>query len=81
LARLPDAQVSAVLGLLEAMLDPVTRVLANAPVDDEPASEAEERTVAQARESLRRGGGIPFEKVVAELGFTMDEVRNYRDPS
>lgn len=81
LDHLPDAQVSAVRGLLEAMLDPVARALANAPVDDEPVTEEEERAVAQARESLQRNGGIPFEQVVAELGFTLDEVRNYQDPS
>ena len=68
-------------GLLEAMLDPVARALANAPVDDEPVTEEEERAVAEARESLQRNGGIPFEQVVAELGFTLDEVRNYQDPS
>ena len=41
LDHLPDAQVSAVRGLLEAMLDPVSRALADAPVDDEPITEQE----------------------------------------
>ena len=81
LDHLPDAQVSAVRGLLEAMLDPVARAVANAPIDDEPVTEEEERAVAEAREWLKRNPGIPFEQVVAELGFTMEEVKNYQDPS
>lgn len=81
LDHLPAAQVSAVRGLLESMLDPVSRALANAPIDDEPVTEQEERAVAEARESLKRNGGIPFEQVVAELGFTMEEINNYQDAS
>ncbi len=81
LDHLPAEQVSAVRGLLEAMLDPVSRALANAPTDDEPVTEEEERAIAEARVSLKRNGGIPFEQAVAELGFTMEEVRNYQDPS
>lgn len=80
LDHLPAAQVSAVRGLLEAMLDPVSRALANAPFDDEPITEEEERAVAEARASLNLNGGTPFEQVVAELGFTMEEVKNYQDP-
>lgn len=81
LDHLPEAQVSAVRGLLEAMLDPVARALANAPIDDEPVTEEEERAVAEAREWLKHNPGIPFEQAVAELGFTMEEVKNYRDPA
>jgi hypothetical protein len=81
LNHLPDAQVPAIRGLLEAMLDPVSRALAVAPIDDEPVSEAEELAVAEAREWLRQNPGIPFEQVVAELGFTMEDVKNYQDPA
>ncbi len=81
LDHLPDTQLSAVRGLLEAMLDPVSRALANAPLDDEPVTEEEERAVAEARQWLQHNPGIPFEQVVTELGFTMEEVKNYRDPS
>ena len=41
--RMPVAQVSAIVQMIEAMLDPVSRAIANAPVDDEPESEAERR--------------------------------------
>jgi hypothetical protein len=50
-------------------------------LDDEPVTEEEERAVSEAREWLKRNPGIPFEKVVAELGFTMEEVQDHRDPS
>jgi hypothetical protein len=66
LDRLSEAQLSAVRGLLEAMLDPAARALANAPVDDEPITEEEVHAVAEARESRKRNGGIPFKEVVAE---------------
>ena len=81
LDHLPAAQLSAVRGLLESMLDPFSRALANAPMDDEPITEQEERDVAEAREWFKHNPGIPFEQVVAELGFTMEEVKNYRDPA
>jgi len=55
--------------------------LRNAPLDDEPVSEEEERAIAEAREWFKHNQGIPFEQVVAELGFTMEEIKNYRGPS
>ena len=76
----PD-QVAAVIHLMEVMLDPVSRALANAPIDDEPITEEEERAVAEAREWLKHNPGIPFEQVVAELGLTMEEIRSYQDPT
>jgi len=81
LDMLPAEKLNAVRSLLEAMVDPVSRALANAPIDDEPMTEEEERAVAEAREWLKHNPGIPFEQVVAELGFTMEEVKNYQDPS
>jgi hypothetical protein len=76
----PD-QVAAVVHVMEVMLDPVSRALANAPPEDEEISAEEEQSVAEAREWLKHNPGIPFEQVVAELGLTMEEVRNYQDPS
>jgi len=71
--RLPPTQLSAVVGLLEAILDPVSRSLANAPLDDEPVSEEEAREIAAARASLDRGEGIPHEQVLAEFGLTLQD--------
>ena len=43
--QLPPHQLSAVVGLLEAMIDLVARKLAAAPIDDEPETEEERRAV------------------------------------
>ena len=77
--RLSTGQISAVVGLLEAMLDPVSVALANAPIDDEPVSEEKERAVAASKEWFKNNSGIPFEDVVAELGFTMGQVRGDKE--
>lgn len=64
----PD-QLAAVLQLLEVMVE---------PDDDEPLSEKDRQAVAASREYFRQNpeGGVPFEQVVAELGFTMDQIRD-----
>ena len=44
--------------------------------DEEELTEEDRCAVAASREYFRRGGeGIPFEQVVADCGFTMDEIR------
>jgi hypothetical protein len=72
--RLAPSQVSAVVGLLQAMLDPVARAIANAPVDDEPVTPEEERAIARSCEWLKHNRGIPHEEVLAELGITPEEI-------
>jgi hypothetical protein len=74
-------KISAVVGLLEVMLDPVARAIANAPIDDEPVTEEEERALAESREWLKHNKGIPHEQVLAELGITQEEIDNYREPA
>jgi hypothetical protein len=81
LEHLAPDQVAAVVHVMEVMLDPVSRALANAPPEDEEISAEEEQAVAEAREWLRHNEGIPFDQVVTDLGFTMEEVRNYQEPS
>jgi hypothetical protein len=71
--RMAPGQVSAVVGLLEIILDPLARTLASAPYDDEPVSEEEAREVASAKASLARGEGIPHEKVLAEFGLSSED--------
>ena len=68
--RLAQSQVPAVVGILEALLDPVSRAIANAPVDDEPETEEERQAVARSKAWFKqRGGqGIPHEEVLAEFG-------------
>jgi hypothetical protein len=63
------------------MLDPVSRAIANAPVDDEPVTEEEEKALNEAREWLKHNKGISHEQVLAELGITQEEIENYREPA
>jgi hypothetical protein len=69
--RLPDTQLSALVGLLETIVDPVGTALRNAPLDDEPESEDEEQAVAESRDWLagRGGKGIPHEEAMRRLGL------------
>lgn len=78
---LTPTQVNAVVGLLEAMLDPVSRAIANAPVDDEPETEAERQAVGESKDWFERHGGqgIPHEKVLADFGLTPDDLKKRKD--
>jgi len=66
--RLPPTQLSAVVGLLEAMLDPAA--LANAPVEEEEITPETAAALDRARESLARGEGIPHEEILREFGLS-----------
>lgn len=69
--RLPETQLSALVGLLETIVDPIAAALRSAPVDDEPETDDEKQDVAEARDWLaRRGGkGIPHEEAMRRLGL------------
>lgn len=77
--RLPQTQVEAVVRLLEAMLDPVSRAIANAPIDDEPITPEEEKALDEAREWFKHNPGIPFEEVLAEFGLTVEDLAHHRE--
>ena len=79
--RLAPEKLSAIVGLLEVMLDPFDRALVTAEIDDEPVTEEERRDIEASREWFKHNQGTPFEQVVTELGLTMEEVTNYKDPS
>jgi hypothetical protein len=70
---LPPGQVPAAVGMLETLLDPFSRALANAPLDDEPVSADEAHEIDAAKASLARGEGIPHEQVLAEFGLTSED--------
>jgi hypothetical protein len=70
---LPQEKLTAVVHLLQAISDPVARSLANAPIDDEPVSEEETRTVEASKEWLKDHAPIPHEEVLAELGLTLKD--------
>jgi hypothetical protein len=68
--QLPPGQVPAAIGMLESLLDPVARALANAPIDEEPVTAEEEKALAEAREWSKHNKGTPHEEFLAELGIT-----------
>jgi hypothetical protein len=69
--RMPETQLSALVGLLETILDPVAAALRNAPMDDEPESGGEKQAAAEARAWLQRNGGkgIPHAEAMRRLGL------------
>ncbi len=80
LNHLAPAQVAAVVHLMEVMLDPVSRALANAPVEDEEIGEEESQAVARSKEWFKNNQGTSLEDVAAGLGPTMDQIRNGKEP-
>ena len=69
--RLPETQLSALVGLLETIVDPAVSALRHAQIDDEPETDEEKQEVAEAREWLRLNGGrgIPHEEAMRRLGL------------
>lgn len=67
--RLAPSQVTAVRGLLEAMLDPAE------------LTDAERRAVSEADEWLKHNRPIPHEEVLAEFGLTMADWEKMADAS
>jgi hypothetical protein len=67
LGHLDPGQLAAVVHLLEVMLED----------EDDELTEEDRHAIAASREYFRQNpdGGIPFEQVVAECGFTMDQFR------
>jgi len=80
--RLPSSQLTAVVGLLEAMLDPVAHAIAQAPLDDEPVTEEERQALARSEAWFeeRGGKGIPMEEVLADFGLTMADLADKHGP-
>lgn len=79
--RLAPSQLAAVRDLLQVMLDPVSRAIANAPLDDEPETQEERQAVAKSKEWFEKHGGqgIPHEEVLAEFGLAPEGLKNLKD--
>ncbi len=60
-------KLAAVVHLLEVMV--------HDNEEDEEISAEEEAAVARSKEWFKHNEGIPFEQVVSDLGFTMDQIR------
>jgi hypothetical protein len=77
--KLPPTQLAAIVGLLEAMLDPVSRAIAGAPRDDEALSAEGEKALDEAREWAKHNQAISHEQVLAELGVTHEEIKHFKE--
>ena len=65
---LPPAKLGAVRSLLEGMID-------EDPDQDEELTEEDRRALSASDEYFHNGGkSVPFEQIVAEVGFTMEQV-------
>lgn len=67
LDRLDAAQLDAVVGLLEVMVEPLARSLALASVEEEEITPETAAALDRARASLARGEGISHEEVLGEF--------------
>lgn len=68
LDMLPDEKVEAVRTLLEVMIEPVSRSLALAAVEDEDLTPETAAALERARVSLARGEGVSHEEILREFG-------------
>jgi hypothetical protein len=66
---LPAEKLTAVRSLLEVMVEPLSRSLALAPVEDEEITPETAAALDRARASLDRGEGIPHEEILREFGL------------
>ena len=67
---LPTEKLNAVRNLLEVMVEPLSRSLALAAVEEEEITPETAVALDRARASLARGEGVPHEEVLREFGLT-----------
>jgi O6-methylguanine-DNA--protein-cysteine methyltransferase len=65
--RLTEDEAAETLRLLDQRNDALTRLLDDAPLDDEPTTPEEEAAVQEALEAAARGETITLEELRAEL--------------
>lgn len=61
--QLAPSQLSALIGLLEVMIDPLARSIAAAPVEEEDVLPHTAAELDAAHASIARGEGIPHEEI------------------
>ena len=69
LDMLPVEKLTAVRSLLEVMVEPLSRALAAAPVEEEAVTPETAEAIDRARVSLARGEAIPHEDIRREFGL------------
>jgi len=70
LDMLPAEKLNAVRSLLEVMVEPLSRSLALAPMEEEEITADTAASLDRARASLARGEGIPHQEILREFGLT-----------
>jgi hypothetical protein len=70
LDMLPAEKLSAVRNLLQVMVEPLSRSLASAAVEDEAIRTEMSEALDKAKASLARGEGIPHEEILREFGLS-----------
>jgi hypothetical protein len=71
--QLAPVQLTALETILQSIVDPFARKLARAPIDDEPFTEEDRQSVAEADEWLKHNQPIPLEEVLADVGLTIED--------
>jgi hypothetical protein len=69
LDMLPVEKLTAVRSLLAVMVEPLSRSLASAPVEEEEITSETAAALDRSRASLARGEGIPHEDILREFGL------------
>ena len=64
---LTEEQAAETLRLLDQRTDSLTRLLDNAPLDDEPVTPEEEALVAEANADIAAGRTIPLAEILREF--------------
>jgi len=75
LDMLPDEKLTAVRSLLAVMVEPLSRALASAPVEEEEVTAETAAALDRARASLARGEVIPHEDIRREFGLETSQRR------
>jgi hypothetical protein len=68
LDALPEEKLDAVRNLLELLVEPLSRSLANSPIEEEEITHETAVALERSRASLSRGEGISHEQVIREFG-------------
>jgi len=70
LERLAPSQLSALRGLLEAMLEPIDRSIAAAQLEEQEIAPKTAKELDRAKGSIDEGRGIVHEDILREFGVT-----------
>ena len=66
---LPEEKLYAVRSLLDVLVEPLSKSLAMAPVEDEVLNDETIAAIERARASLARGEGISHDEILREFGL------------